>query len=646
MNSGIPFELLLEHAGNACGAAMLILRQDRNNPSKLVPVYVSESSEERFGYSIEEARGGLEGWTKRIHPDDRSRAVAAGENLLSTGAVEHEYRFCHADGHYLWIRETLRVLPSVEDEPKTIVGTWIDISQQRKAQQELAKKVERYRAVIEGAADGIFTASSSGVILEVNPAGCRLLRGESDQIVGSHVTDIITRENLRDKPFQLERLQYGEMVSIERTLQRFDGSEVHVEIRANMLADGRYLGTIHDVTTQQIEKEQRAKLEGQLRQAQKLEAIGLLAGGVAHDLNNILVAVDGMTSLLKLELADDTRHATAIETILSASKRGAALTRNLLGFARKSELRMDPLSMNEVVGELQGLLNRTLDKRIIVRSRFEKKLKLVRGDSGALGHALLNLALNAADAMQGAGTMTLSTSNVHVVDSPLSATTDIEKGDYVVVRVIDDGAGMDRETLSRVFEPFFTTKHRGEGTGLGLSMVYGTAHQHDGAVGIESAPGSGTTVSLYLPALVGETVSPPAIDEQTVVPESRGEETVLVVDDEAMVVEALRSILERLGYSVLDAGDGEEALERYRKHEKEIDLVIMDIHMPVMGGREAIAELKKLDPEIPVLVISGFFQKRLVKELRARGVVNLLRKPFTLEEVAIEVRTILNDANR
>lgn len=642
MNRDVPLEALIRHAINASPAVVFLLQEDPDDPRKLVPLYLAESFEKRFGYPVEEILGRREWWVERIHPADRDRAVAASRKLLGASTLVHEYRFRCADGRYVWIRDSLRALQTATDKPRIIVGAWLDITEQKEAELALAESEERYRLLLDGAADGIFMVSDQGIIREANEVGLRLLGGRRDQVVGAHLTDVITPESLREDPLGLDQLKKGEVLQIERQVRRFDGSEASVEIRVNTLPGGHLLATMRDITARRRAERQRARLEEQLRQSQKLEAIGQLAGGVAHDMNNILSVVDGMASLMKLELAGDKRRTSAIETILSATQRGAQLTHNLLGFARKSDLRIEPLSINDLVADLRSLLWRTLDKGITVHTQLAPDIDLVKGDANALSHALLNLALNACDAMDGSGKLIIQTSNAVFTAKEASSIPDIGPGDYVVVKMIDDGIGMQTPTLERAFEPFFTTKPPGQGTGLGLSMVYGTVRQHEGAVEIESLPGAGTTVSLYLPAPRGAMTARVRRNDEPEIPRAHREETVLVVDDEEMVLEAMENILERLGYKVLIAGHGLEALERYRSCREGIDLVIMDLHMPGMSGRETISELMKLDPELKILVFSGFFQKRLVRELRAQGLVHLLRKPFTLEEVAREVRTVLD----
>jgi CheY-like chemotaxis protein len=360
-------------------------------------------------------------------------------------------------------------------------------------------------------------------------------------------------------------------------------------------------------------------------------------------MNNMLAAIMNLASALRDDLDPASPLRQDADDILRACNRGRSLTQNLLGFARRGKYRKARVNLNDVVAEVVELLARTLSKRVEVRQLLERDLADVEGDPNQLHQALVNLALNAADAMEGAGTLTFATELVELREDDLPSAPSLLEGSYVELQVSDTGVGMDEEILRSAFEPFFTTKQPGEGTGLGLSMVYGTVRSHNGQVLIESAPGEGTTVTIRFPALL------PAEEDE--VPEQpagqlpRGAGTILVVDDEELVRKSTRLLLERLGYTVLLAEDGRTALERYRAHGA-VDLVLLDLIMPGMDGRETYRELQALDPSVRVLFASGYADDDTVRELTAACGAPLMPKPFNLRQLAAAVASAMPDAPR
>ncbi|HKE15631.1 MAG TPA: response regulator [Kofleriaceae bacterium] len=376
-----------------------------------------------------------------------------------------------------------------------------------------------------------------------------------------------------------------------------------------------------ELVDRQAAEAERERLREQLLHAQKLEAIGTLAGGVAHDMNNMLAAIVGLAEFMR----DDPQGAgpDVVEQILDAARRGTELTRNLLGFSRRGKGRKETIELSSVVAGVCQLLSRTLPKGIALTSGG-RAAHAIEGDSGQLGQALINLCLNGADAMNGAGALRIDVGEAALAGEAAAA-LGLAEGTYVTLAVTDSGCGMDRETRSRIFEPFFTTKEEGRGTGLGLAMVSGTIAAHGGAIEVDTEPGRGTCITIHLPAVEGAARAEPAPAAPDV--RAGGGALVLLVDDEPMVCQVTRRSLERAGYRVITASDGAEAVERFRQRGGDVRVVVLDMAMPVMGGAECFHHLQALSPEVRVLIASGRPLEQEARECLDAGAIGFLEKP-------------------
>ena len=379
----------------------------------------------------------------------------------------------------------------------------------------------------------------------------------------------------------------------------------------------------------------RTGMVEQLRKGQKMEALGLLAGGVAHDMNNVLGAIMSLASVLRDEMNAGDKRYRDVEDILTATRRGRDLTRNLLGFAREGKYVKDALFLNEVVHEAHALLSRTTPRHIVWLLDLDDEIPPAEGDFGQIAHAVMNVCLNAVEAMPDGGELVVTTRKVYLGLKELENWPRLAPGTYVMIKMRDTGHGMDEETRRKAFEPFFTTKPRDEGTGLGLSMVYGTVTNHGGTVEIESAPGKGTTVSMYLPRARSASV---VLRENPVEAGTPTEGTILLVDDEELVRRSARRVLEKIGFRVLEAKNGAEAVELVASEKAHISLVILDVIMPVMDGAEAFRLMRQIDPQIPVLVSSGYSREGKVDELLQKGASGFIEKPYDIAELADHVR--------
>jgi signal transduction histidine kinase len=386
-----------------------------------------------------------------------------------------------------------------------------------------------------------------------------------------------------------------------------------------------------EVTTGAVRK----SMVEQLRKGQKMESLGLLAGGVAHDMNNVLGAIMSLASVLREEMSADDKRYRDVEDILTATRRGRDLTRNLLGFAREGKYVKDNVSVNEVVHEAHALMTRTTPRNVVWLLDLDEELPPTEGDFGQIAHAVMNVCLNAVEAMPDGGELVVSTRKVYLGLKELEHWPRLAPGTYVMIKMRDTGRGMDEETRRRAFEPFFSTKPRDEGTGLGLSMVYGTVTNHGGKVEIESAPGKGTTVSVFMPRARSASVE---LRDSPVEAETLTEGTILLVDDEELVRRSARRVLEKIGFRVLEAVNGSEAVELVASERERISLVILDVIMPVMDGAEAFLRIRQIDPQIPVLVSSGYSREGKVDELLQRGASGFIEKPYDLAKLADYVR--------
>jgi PAS domain S-box-containing protein len=491
-----------------------------------------------------------------------------------------------------------------------------------KLYQTLRDSEGRYRALFEQAIDAVILLGTDGRILDVNSRACDLLGRERGPFLELHATDIVPS----DSPL-LSSMESGDAprpTRIEGEFMRQDGSRVAVEVGMALLDVGgvAVLFVIaHDITD-------RRRIEEELRQVQKMEAVGTLAGGIAHDFNNILTGILGYASLLRQELPGGGAAAADVEAIAGAAKRGAELTNQLLTFSRRSpHVEMAGLDVNFIAREVARFLERTIDKSIALKTKLDPGLAPVLGNSGQLHQAVLNLCLNACDAMPHGGFLLIETANIRGLAPGKS------HGNVVLLRVQDTGVGMEAAVRDRIFEPFYTTKEKGRG--LGLAMVYGIVHGHSGDIHVLSEPGKGSTFEIVLPA------SEEALEPRTKKGRTHshgGHETILVIDDEEPVRNVLQRILERGGYGVIAAEDGVRGVEIYRERRAEIGLVILDMAMPCMSGGETFESLLAIDPHVRVLISSGYSEEGRATELLERGAVGFLRKPYGIDGVYQSVR--------
>ena len=563
----------------------------------------------------------------QFHADEQA-IIKSGQPLISKDEPNVDRA-----GNRRWLLTTKVPLRDSEGEIVGIVGIGRNITERKQAEEELRRLKEFNEGIVQSMTEGIIVENAEGYLTLVNPSAAALLGYNTpDELLGQHWTVVVPPDQQPIIQAAHERQGGGEADRYDVELIRRDGTRVSVLISGSpRFEEGRFVGTLAvftDIT-------ERKQLEAQLRQAQKMEATGTLAGGIAHDFNNLLTSILGFASVVHTELPDDSPLRFDIETIIHSARRGSELTRQLLAFARRSQVEVHPLSLNDVAREVIKLLERTIDKAIAIEPHLTDDLPIVEGDAGQLHQMLLNLCLNARDAMPQGGQLIIETQNVTLSEEKTHTELNLEAGQYVLLSVTDTGIGMDAETQQRLFEPFFTTKEHGRG--LGLAMVYGIVRGHGGAIHVYSEPSQGSTFKVYLP--VAGRVTEDTVPEE--VKTLGGSETVLVVEDEESVRALLRRILEEGGYTVLLAANGVEAVERYAERSTEIDLVVLDIIMPQMGGRETYERLREINPEVKVLLSSGYSENGQAQDILAAGARGFLQKPYDLRAVLHNVREAL-----
>ncbi len=491
--------------------------------------------------------------------------------------------------------------------------------------QDLREREERHRTILQTAMDGFWLLDTQGRLLEVNETYCRMSGYREEELLAMHVFDLEATESVADIAARMQKVLSCGEDRFETRHRRKDGStfEVEVSVQFRPFEGGRLVAFLQDITHRKQAEEEKVRLQAQLLQSQKLESLGTLAGGVAHDMNNVLGAILGLASAHVEAQPEGSPTRQTFETILKAAERGGKMVKSLLSFARQSPAEERELDMNEILREEVRLLERTTLSKVRLEMDLAPELRPIRGDASALTHAFMNLCVNAVDAMTEQGTLTLRTRN--------------GDSDWIEVTVEDTGTGMPREVLEKALDPFFTTKAQGKGTGLGLSMVYSTVKAHRGELDIQSEPGLGTRVRLRFPACaVAKSPEPAAAPGSE---SSRGALKVLLVDDDELIQSSVQAILEVLGHGVTAVFRGEEALAQLEAG-LQPDLVILDMNMPGLGGAGTLPRLRALRPTVPVLLATGRVDQAALDLARAHAFVTLLSKPFTMKELQQQLETL------
>jgi len=505
-------------------------------------------------------------------------------------------------------------------------------------QEDLREANERLGAVIEASPFAIVSTDLAGSVKSWNSAAERIFGWTADEVINQRPL-FITDEQMHEYEEKIERARRGELVAgLERKRYRKDGSSVDVAIWAAPLRDAA--GSVAGIIMAIADISERKKLEEQLRHSQKMEAVGRLAGGVAHDFNNLLTIINGYGHMMLGALTVGDRLRSHAEQILKAGNQAAVLTTQLLAFSRRQMIQPKPVDLNHVITNLEKMLRRVIGEDIALYTLLSQDLSPVKADPNQMEQVLINLVANARDAMPQGGVLTIATKNITLEDGLSCEGGDLPSGSYVEIAVSDTGEGMDAETRSHLFEPFFTTKERGKGTGLGLSSVYGSIRQNGGGIVVWSERGSGASFRIYLPLLR----EPAGVAHAQAKPNSirRGNETILLVEDEAPLRKMLCESLSHAGYLVLEASDGADALSKWEQHVSSIDLLLTDVVMPLLNGRELARHLISVARDIEVIYMSGYADDVLAYHGTLTPGTVLIQKPFSPVELLAKVREVLD----
>jgi two-component system cell cycle sensor histidine kinase/response regulator CckA len=607
-------------------------------------IFNSLSYQKILGYSPEELQASS-GFAQ-IHPEDRERVMNAAKEARQTGvATILEYRFRHKNGDWLVLESVASVIRNENGEPEKLVIVNRDITERKKAQEALLRSEASFRSLVEGAPHGIYRATMTGQFLEVNPALQRMLGYESAQDLFK--ADLATQVFRHPSDYQRMNeflAESKELKDIELEWKRLNGEPIvvrcsghHVDVKDG--GPGYFEVFAEDVT-------EKRTLERQLRMAQKMEAIGRLSGGIAHDFNNLLGVIIGYSGVLKKSLDKSQPTYEFATEIEKAGQRAASLTRQLLAFSRQQVLTPSVLGLNSLVSDMEKMLPRLLGEDINVSLSLDLELGDVKADQSQIEQVIMNLAVNARDAMPTGGKLLMQTANrefdlAYTRDHPGS-----KIGSYVMLAITDTGCGMNAETIAHIFEPFFTTKKVGEGTGLGLATVYGVVKQSNGYIWVDSVPDRGSTFQIFLPRHLDVEEVPVA----KVVADSRerphGSELILLVEDADPLRKLAQVFLESNGFRVLSAPNGEAALEIAGQHSGIFDLLLTDVVMPGMNGRVLAEQLSMRQPGLNVLFMSGYTDSFIAGHGVLQKGTNLLHKPFTEEILIGKVREVLDSPRK
>jgi two-component system, cell cycle sensor histidine kinase and response regulator CckA len=601
-------------------------------------IYNSMAYQKVLGYSPEELKGSSS--LGEVHPDDRPRVMAAAAEARRTGVGANlEYRIRHKDGTWRVLESTSSVILNEKGVPSKLVIVNRDITERKRASDALRLSEGSFRSMIENAPYGIYRATAAGQLLRVNPALQKMLGYDSavELLKMNLARDLYSEPQQHQRIIDLLATEKG-FKDVEVEWTRKDGSLTKARCSGLLVTDESEQDAYFEVFAE--DATEKRLLERQLQLAQKMEAIGRLSGGIAHDFNNLLGVIIGYSEVLKkrLDVANPLReHAEEIE---KAGQRAASLTRQLLAFSRQQVLAPAVLNLNALLTDLGKMLPRLIGEDVELALKLDPKIGLVKADQSQIEQVVMNLVVNARDALPRGGKLIVETSNVTLNHAYTLLHPGSRVGPYVLLSVTDNGTGMSLETLAHLFEPFFTTKERGKGTGLGLATVYGVVKQSGGYIWVDSEPGKGSSFKVYLPQ-IDEPVSAPVV---TVLPAEsfQGAETILLVEDAGPLRKLAHALLEQNGYHVLAAEHGAEALKIAEQKIRHIDLLLTDVIMPGMTGRELADRLVGQQAGLRVLYMSGYTDSAIADQGVLEPGTYLLHKPFTEEALIQKVREVLD----
>jgi PAS domain S-box-containing protein len=615
----------------------------RGHPDTLAFTYVSPEAANLLGYPPADWLEQPQFWAEHLHPQDREKCIRHYQEAARRREPhQYEYRMIAADGRAVWVRDIVNFKVD-GGRISEVVGVLMDVTPRKEAELALAASQERLETIAENAPAYIVQLDSQGLIEYCN----RAVEGKSmEDMLGTPFSSWVPPE-YRPLVDQAVEKVFSSGQAQEYTVPGvgFLGGLAHYQVRLSPVMSEQkvpaVIAMVVDISERVAAEEERQALENQLRQAQKMEAIGTLASGIAHDFNNILAAIFGFTELAADAARNGRDNTRDLEQILASAQRAQDLVRQILTISRKVKPQRRPIDLNQEIGRALKVLTNILPKMISIQTSLTPDLRRLNADPGQINQVLMNLATNAAHAMPEGGRLAIATENVEVKDLTCSNCGMNFSGQYARLSVADSGQGIEPQIMGRLFDPFFTTKEVGQGTGLGLAMVGGIVKSHGGHVVCESSLGRGTNFAIFLPVL--EVQAPPTGQdpvENADLP--GGNETLLLVDDEIALRQMASRVLSEKGYQVLTAASGEEGRDRYRSLQEEIALVILDLGMPGMGGQRCLEEILTINPAAKVIIASGYAANAQVKAALASGGAAYVAKPFRLGEFLATVRGVLD----
>jgi PAS domain S-box-containing protein len=529
-----------------------------------------------------------------------------------------------------------------------------EVVERKKAEQALLKERDNAQKYLDVAGVMMLVIDADERVKLINKKGCEILEYDENEIIGKNWFENFLPHEIKNEVSRIfrqildgksELFEYYENPVVTK-----NGKERIIAWHNTLLVDenSRVQATLssgEDITQRKQAEEEREKIQTQLLHAQKMEAIGTLAGGISHDFNNILQAIFGYVQLLLMNKKENDPDIRYLNQINRSAQRASELTKELLIFSRKVESNLRPVNLNHEIAQVHRILQRTIPKMVAIELKLAEDIKLLNGDPIQLEQVMMNIAVNANYAMPDGGKLIFETQNVVLDARDSKAHAGAAPGEYIRLTISDTGCGMDKETLEHIFEPFYTTKEIGEGTGLGLAMVYGIVKSHGGHITVYSQPGQGTAFNIYFPVLTEERRIEQKAEPEIEAEIRGGNETILLVDDEEIILDISQQMLRRHGYTTMTAVSGEKAIEIYEQKKDRIDLVILDLGMPVMGGYKCLTELIRIDPEIKVIIASGYRDSDKIAEALEAGAAGFISKPYHVRDLLGKVREILDELN-
>lgn len=605
--------------------------------------FFNESMRRILGYSDKE----MEGMNNREFMDEKTakKVFNTFNTVYQTGksSKNFDWELIKKSGDICYIETSISLVRDADKEPVGFRGVARDVSEKKEAEEALKKSEEKYRTILESIEDGYFEVDLSGNFIFFNESLCKIVELSAQELMGMNYRQYTSKETAENvfKTFH-EVYRTGKPVNVvDYEVTRKKGDTVVLAFSVSLMKDREenpvgFRGIVRDISERRKAEEEKRKLEAQLNQAQKMESVGTLAGGIAHDFNNLLMSIQGKISVMLFHMKPDHEYYRKLRDIEGYIQNGADLTRQLLGFARGGKYEVKSSDINELLDNTSRMFTST-KKEISIHKNYAKDLLHVEVDQGQMNQVFLNLYVNAWQAMPYGGDLYLETANIHL-DAKMAGMYQVSPGNYVKVSITDNGVGMNNETLKRIFDPFFTTREVGVGTGLGLASAYGIIQNHNGAITVYSEEGKGTTFNIYLPMSKISEQKQKAQEQDIVI---KGTGTILFVDDETRVIESVEEMLKELGYEVLSAKNGTEALAMVKSHPA-IDLAVIDMIMPGMDGSRLFEEMKAIVPDLKVLLASGYSKNKHTENILQMGCNGFIQKPFTLQQLSQTIRMVLD----